>query len=317
MVALPQSKIPTVEAIDQVVHSEQERQFDRVVRGSSIGHSCERYLWYRFRWAIEPQEFNGRMLRLFDTGHVEEARMVAWLKLAGATVQEVDPETNEQWEVVAVDGHFKGHADGKVTGIKEAPVVEHLLECKTHNTKSFEQLKRNGVAASKPEHVAQMQVYMHLLGLTRAFYLAKNKDNDELYSERIRYDAAHGMALIAKAERIKEAHQAPARVSDDPEYYLCKAFNCPAYSICHGGSFSLRNCRTCLHSSPINDGQWYCQRHERELSLEDQKAGCPLHLYLPSLVPGEQVDADEKAETVTYRLRTGEIWGDGGKHEQA
>jgi len=303
--------MPTVAAIEAAVIAAEPRDFDHVVRGSSIGHPCERHLWYRFRWAHEPEQFEGRHLRLFHTGHVEEARMVAWLRMAGATVHDVDPATGEQWEVVAVDGHFKGHTDGTVEGLIEAPKTAHLLECKTHNAKSFAQLKAHGVAVSKPEHVAQMQGYMHLRGLTRAFYLAKNKETDELYSERIEYDPAHGAALMAKAERVRDASSPPARISDDPSYYLCKAFNCASYAQCHAGGFALRNCRTCLHSSPVANGGWHCDRHDRSLSIEDQHAGCPNHLYLPGLVPGKPDDADEAAETVTYVLADGKLWVDG------
>lgn len=311
MVALPQTVSPTIAAIEAAVASEAVRDFDHVVRGSSIGHPCERHLWYRFRWAHFPESFGGRKLRLFSTGHVEEARMIAWLRLAGVAIADVDPATGEQWEVVALDGHFKGHLDGIATGIVEAPVVRHLLECKTHNAKSFEQLKRHGVAIAKPEHAAQMQVYMHLQGLTRAFYLAKHKDNDELYAERISYDAAHAIALMAKAERIMSAEEAPSRISDDPEYYLCRSFACPSYGICHEPGFALRNCRTCLHAEPIINGAWRCDRHHAVLSIDDQRLGCPAHLYLPTLVPGEQIDVDEKAETVTYRLSIGSEWSDG------
>lgn len=317
MVALPQTTSPTIAAIEAAVEAAEVRDFDHVIRGSSIGHACERHLWYRFRWAHLPEAFDGRKLRLFHTGHVEEARMVAWLQQAGITVAAVDPATGEQWEVVALDGHFKGHLDGQVTGIVEAPVTPHLLECKTHNAKSFAQLKTHGVAISKPEHVAQMQVYMHLKGLTRAFYLAKHKDTDELHAERVPYDAAQAVALLAKAERIRDANHAPARISDDPNYFLCRAFDCASYGICHGGQFALRNCRTCLHSAVGSAGAWHCARHDRVLSIDDQKAGCPNHLYLPSLVPGEQIDADEKAETVTYTLADGSEWTDGPQSVQA
>lgn len=317
MVALPQAISPTIAAIEAAIEAAEPRNFDHVVRGSSIGHPCERHLWYRFRWAHQPETFDGRKLRLFHTGHAEEARMIAWLRLTGADVHAVDPATGEQWEVVALDGHFAGHLDGIVTGIVEAPVVAHLLECKTHNEKSFAQLKRHGVAVAKPEHVAQMQVYMHLKGLTRAFYLAKHKDSDELYAERVHYDAAQANALMAKAQRIRDAEATPARVSDDPGYFLCKAFGCPSYPICHDADFALRNCRTCLHAQ-IGPGGWHCARHERDLTIDDQRAGCPNHLYLPSLVPGDQVDVDEKAETVTYTLRDGREWVDGrSRHEAA
>ncbi len=311
MVALPTMASPTVAAIDEAVANTEVRQPDLVIRGSAIGHACERHLFYRYRWAHYGEAFDGRKLRLFQTGHVEEARLVAYLRLAGIEVQDVDPGTGQQWEVVALDGHFKGHLDGVAVGIVEAPATPHLLECKTHNARSFAQLVRGGVHVSHPAHVAQMQVYMHLHGLTRAFYLAKNKDTDELYAERVRYDVAAASALMAKAERVRDAAAAPAKVSEDPNYYLCAAFNCPSYPICHGGGWALRNCRTCLHSSPITGGQWQCERHGRVLSLDDQAHGCPHHLYLPSLVPGEQVDTDERAETVTYQLPDGSAFIDG------
>ncbi|TPK59090.1 oxidoreductase [Mesorhizobium sp. B2-5-1] len=317
MVALPTTISPTVAAIDAAVAANEHRDFDLVIRASSIGHPCERHLWYRFRWAHPGEQFDGRKLRLFETGNVEEDRLVAYLRLAGIEVTAVDDATGEQIEVMALDGHFAGHLDGEAVGIVEAPVVKHLLECKTHNARSFAQLLRHGVAIAKPEHVAQMQVYMGLRGLTRAFYLAKNKDTDELYAERIKFDPAKFMALMAKAERIRDANAAPARINDDPNYYLCSAFKCPSFDICHAGAFALRNCRTCLHSAVGSAGAWHCARHDRVLSVEDQKQGCPNHLYLPSLVPGDQTDADEAAETVSYVIGGGAVWVDGGdRHGQ-
>lgn len=313
MVALPQVQSPTIAAIDEAVAGAENRDFDAVIRGSAIGHPCERHLFYRFRWAAEPEQFSGRMLRLFETGNVEEDRMVAYLRMAGVTVEAVDPATGEQWEVVALDSHFKGHLDGICVGIIEAPATPHLLECKTHNARSFTQLVKHGVAVAKPEHVAQMQVYMGLKGLTRAFYLAKNKDDDTLYAERVRYDAAHFAALMAKAERVRDSNETLARISDDPDFFTCRF--CHLSTLCHRGGWALRNCRTCLHSCPGSGGAWHCARHDRVLSLSDQHHGCPHHLYLPSLVPGEQVDADERAETVTYVLRDGSVFVDGAHRE--
>jgi hypothetical protein len=40
-----------------------------------------------------------------------------------------------------------------------------------------------------------------------------------------------------------------------------------------------------------------------------QQAGCAMHLYIPDLVPGEQIDAGE--DWVSYRLRDGAEWRDG------
>lgn len=315
MVALPPAISPTVSAIDRYHEQQEAKAKPRgYIGGSSIGHPCERALWYRFRFAHTPEQFEGRMLRLFQTGHREEDRMISDLRNAGVEVFEIDPDTKQQWAVSECDGHFRGHADGVLVGVIEAPKTPHLFEAKTHNQKSFDQLVKHGVATAKPEHMAQMQVYMHLLGLTRAFYLAKNKNTDEYYAERVEYDATHAAALIAKAQRIKDANAPPARVSDNPDYFLCKAFKCPAYDICHLGEMPNRNCRTCLHSTPISGGEWHCARHEKTLALDDQLTGCPNHLYLPSLVAGEQIDADETNETVTYRMPDGRAWVDG--HER-
>ena len=311
MAALPQFRSPTIDAIEAAVLVRAERHDDAVVRGSAIGRACERHLWYRFRWVHEPEAFEPRMLRLFETGHVEEARMVGWLRMAGLDVADVDPASGEQWEVVALAGHFKGHLDGIVTGVIEAPVARHLLECKTHNAKSFAQLVKHGVSVLKPEHVAQMQAYMHLQGLSRAFYLAKNKDTDELYAERLEYDPAAGLSLLAKAERIVEAKGPLTRISDDPEFFVCRF--CHSADVCHRGAWARRNCRTCLHATPEpdGDGRWSCARHRTDLTFEAQQAGCPHHLFIPGLVPGEQIDADEIAETITYLMPDGAMWRDG------
>ncbi len=311
MVALPQHISPTVQAIEDRWQGQNETQQYCFIRGSQIGNPCERHLWYRFRWCHPPEEFSGRMLRLFNTGHREEARMIGELRSVGVDVQDVDPATGEQWQVNALDGHFRGHADGILTGVLEAPKARHLFEAKTHNEKSFKQLVENGVAVAKPEHVAQCQVYMGLLSLDRAYYLAKNKNTDELYGERIHFDPAHFAALMAKAERIRQAHEPCQRVSDNPDYFLCKAFKCPSYDICHGSDAPLRNCRTCLHSTPVANGEWHCERHKQVLTVEGQHTGCANHRYLPGLINGEQIDVNPEAETITYRLPDGSEWVDG------
>ena len=305
---------PTLDAIDRAIVGNEHSEPSPFVRCSSLG-KCERLQWYQFRWCGEPEAFEARILRIFDTGNVEEDRMVNWLQRAGIDVAPVDPKTGDQFIVSFANGHCKGHTDGEATGIIEAPVTPHLIECKTHNAKSFAQLVKHGVAISKPDHMAQMQIYMHGRGLTRAFYLAKNKDTDDLYAERVKYDPAHAMALEAKAERIATSPRPLARISDDPAFFECRF--CHLNQLCHIGAAVARNCRTCLHSSPVMDpkypGDWLCARHNRFLALDDQRAGCPNHLFIPDLIGGEQTDADEHAETVTYRMADGSTFIDGAK----
>lgn len=300
---------PTIDAIERGVEErEGQRSYPIRISPSMLGEECERKAWLSFHWAFDATPFDGKQLRRFEAGRVDEARMVAWLRLAGVNVDDMDMATGRQHSVSAMDGHFYGAIDGKATGIIEAPKTPHLVECKAINAKAFAQLKRHGVAVALPKHMAQVQVYMHLLGLTRTFYLAKNKDSDELHVERIHYDGDQAIRLMAKAERIG-ADTAPAKANEDPGGWPCSM--CDAASVCHGAAMANRNCRTCIHLSRVSRGDFFCNRHGVTVTTQSQRAGCPHHLYLPSLVDGEQVDADEAAETITYQMNNGREWIDG------
>ena len=267
---------------------------------SIIGHHCERYLWMVFRLAGREQ-FDGRMLRLFDRGQREEATFVAELRGIGCEVHDVMPD-GSQFGVSSLGGHFKGHMDGAVLGIPEAPETWHVLEFKTHSAKSFKELEAKGVTEAKPMHYAQVQIYMMLTGMTRALYLAVNKDNDAIYQERIEYHADHAKALLDRAERVIYSPEPPLRLSEDPSWYQCKF--CHFHAQCHGTAAPDVNCRTCAHSTPERDGTWTCERHNlRSVPFEKQLEGCQSHRHFPHLLASwaEVVDANTDTNWIQYR----------------
>lgn len=315
MAALPKPQAPTqtVQAIYSWWEGKQEKP-RAYLGGSAIGQECERRLWYGFRWATNGETFEGRMKRLFDRGHREEHTFVAELRGIGCTVHDIDPSSGQQFRFKAVAGHFGGGIDGVALGVPEAPKTWHLVEFKTHNDKSFSALLKQGVEASKPEHYAQMQVYMHLAQLERALYLAVNKNDDSLYSERVRYDEAAAQALMAKAERVIYAPEPLPRLSEDPAFYKCKM--CPMAAVCHGERLPPRSCRTCLHATPAKDGDgtWTCAKYGgAEIPLDAQREGCDSHLYIPALLQkwGEAVDANEDDNWVEYRAADGLVFRNG------
>jgi hypothetical protein len=216
----------TKAAIDR--YHEQRIESPRHHLGASqIGHPCRRYLWLSFRWAIKPH-FPGRILRLFRRGHHEENWIVEDLKAIGMDVLPLNPDTGRQFGFK--DGHFGGSFDGMIlSGVPEAPSKPHLLECKTHALKSFKHLAENGVEKSKPVHYAQMQVYMSRANVDRALYVAVCKDNDEIYTERVKLKNTEAEKLEAKAQDIIASDRMPEPLSADPSYYLCKL--CPAHGI--------------------------------------------------------------------------------------
>lgn len=265
---------------------------------SQIGKPCDRALWYQFRWATRP-EFEGRMLRLFETGQLQEARLVADLRAIGVEVYDTDPETGRQFQVSEVGGHFGGSMDGCGRGFEESSAW-HVLEFKTSNAKKFAELKKKGVEAAQPVHYAQMQTYMHLTGMRRAYYLAVCKDTDEIHGERVRYQADFAKRLIERARYIVTSPEPPAQISDDPENFQCRW--CDHRAICHEARIPEVSCRTCVHATPETDGdrRWSCALWKKDLTLAEQMEGCSQHLFIPALLPWKVVDADPEVNSITY-----------------
>ncbi len=302
MAVLPDPPTPTLTAIYAAYEADAEDGLRPHLGASLIGKSCERALWYDFRW-ITPARFPGRILRLFETGQLEETRLVRNLRRTGATVLEVDPETGRQWRVAAPGGHFGGSLDAVAIGLLEAPRTWHVVEFKTHSAKSFRELESKGVADAKPQHWAQMQIYMHLTGITRAMYVAVCKDTDEIHIERVHADRDAAERLLAKAGRVIAAARPPARLSDDPTWWECRF--CDHHAVCHDGAPAEVTCRSCLHATPV-DGGWHCARFDHALDQATQRHACPRHLFIPDLVPGEVADAGD--DHVVYRMADGSQW---------
>lgn len=311
MALLPQPTSATVAAIYDAYEAQQSDGFRVHLGASIIGKTCDRAVWFDFRWVTRAHH-SGRILRLFETGQREEARFVRNLRSIGVTVLEVDPETGRQFRVSAHHGHFGGSLDGIALGLPDAPKTWHVLEFKTHSAKSFAQLTAKGVAASKPQHVAQMQVYMRLMELTRALYLAVCKDTDALHAERIEADPEAGERLIARAGRIIDAARPPSRVSEDPAWFECRL--CPHHGVCHGEAAPVKTCRSCLHATPGKDG-WHCARHDQPLGAAQQRTGCRYHLFIPDLIPGDVIAVED--DRVTYRLADGAVWVNEARAQEA
>lgn len=265
--------------------------------GSQIGGPCDRALFYQFRHA-DRAVFDGRMLRLFETGDREEGRIVANLRAVGMTVWDRDPDTGKQIRFTDCGGHFALSLDGVVEGVPESK-VPHTAEFKTASDKNFRAIKSKGIEAAKPVYWAQAQVGMHKSGLTRCLFIVVNKNTDELYIERIRYDPAIGMKLIARAASIIFAEQPPARISTDPAYFECKW--CTFQNVCHKGKIPEINCRTCAHATPEKDGDgaWSCSKGNAFGTV------CSGHIFNPYMMPWEIDDAGP--DWVQYVTGEGEV----------
>ncbi|NTF69404.1 oxidoreductase [Rhizobium rhizogenes] len=305
MAPIPRPESSTVRAI-YAAYESVATSWDSL--GISVGEAndpCDRSLWYAFRWCTPLEKHHGRQLRLFETGNIEEERLVEDLRRIGVDIY------GQQDRIRLVGAHVRGKCDGKAMGVPEAPKTEHLVEFKSSNAKGMKSIMKDGCKVAKPLYYGQCQLGMHAFGLSRCLYLVSCKDDDMLYAERIEYDAEFCLRLLARLERIINSPAPPSRISEDPEFFGCMF--CKHKPVCHSREWSRVTCRSCLHSTPEmgGDGHWSCARWSKPISFDEQKAGCPAHLHIPALVPGEQIDVDEENETITYRLTTGKTWIDG------
>lgn len=271
----------TAERIDHILEVYQGAGFRKHLGASIIGKECSRALWYTFRWALRAN-FKGRILRLFNRGHREEEALADFMRKAGIHVLTADPKTGKQFRIEDHDGHFGGSMDAKLYDTPELPKQWLLGEFKTHGEKSFKKIKAQGIKKAKPEYWAQAQIYMAYDELPACLHFNVNKNTDELYVEYIEPEEELVERMIDKAHKIIFSEIPPARIPNaSPAWFICRW--CDFKEVCHNGAPKTRNCRTCVSSSPVEDGKWFCGKFHVHLDYHAQLRGCQEFKEIPEL----------------------------------
>ena len=281
---IPQPK--TIANLIDEQHEKRQEQPRGHMGASLLGHPCERYLWLNFRWVVS-EKFKGRILRLFRRGQNEEATIISDLRAISIDVRGAQTQVN-------FDAFVSGSADGvALSGVPESPNKPHVLEFKTHSLKSFNDVVKKGVEASKYQHFVQMQVYMLGLKIDRALYVAICKDNDEMYTERVRLDKDLAQKYVERGRRIALDDRMPPPLSTDPTWFECKF--CPAHAFCHKAETPKTfGCRSCAHATPKEDSTWRCEKHKADkIPIEFQRKGCEQGVIHPDTVPWRYTDQED------------------------
>jgi hypothetical protein len=289
-------QIPELDQIQQLIdqHHEEQQEPPRPHLGASmLGHPCDRWLWLSFRWAV-VEKFSGRMLRLFRRGQNEEQQIINDLRAIGLDVR--TPSSGQSR--VDFGCHVSGSIDARIeAGVPGAVKTHHVAEFKTHSLKSFNEVKAKGVKEAKPMHWAQMQLYMLGTELNRALYVAVCKDDDRIYTERVRLDLPAAQKLVERGHRITQSDRMPEPISTNPTWYECKF--CPAHEFCHKSKLTKEvNCRTCAHASALPDSTWHCARWDDLIPVEAQREGCESHVLHPDMVPWERRESASEWQAV-------------------
>lgn len=280
----------------------EEEPFRSHMGASLIGRECARFVWLSWHWAYKTM-FDARMLRLFNRGHMEEARFLAMLAMIGVKVANQD-ENGKQYRISSAGGHFGGSGDGMSFGLPDLkPGTIALLEFKTHGTKSFTKLAGSswtnyvdelvagreghfngkGVKEAKPEHYVQMQCYMKKMGYPVCLYAAVCKETDAVYMELVPLDDATAERYLDLAERLVVSEEPPRRIGNSPGFYGCKF--CDMRLVCHKIVPPAKNCRTCVHAVPImGNGEWGCKKDGTVIPKAKQFIGCTEYTVNPRII---------------------------------
>lgn len=195
---------------------------------SRLGASCERALQYEYADApVDPgREISGRLLRIFERGHVNEDCMVDWLRDAGFDLR-TRSASGEQFGFAALDGRLQGHADGVIVGGPKGFAYPALWENKCLGSKAWRELEKNGLAVAKPVYAAQVAIYQAYLDLYEhpALFTAVNADTMEIHTELVPFDAALAQRMSDRAVKLiaaTEAGELLPRSFSDSTHFECR-----------------------------------------------------------------------------------------------
>ena len=175
---------------------------------------------------IPGRDFSGRVLRIFEVGHVLEDLAIRWFRLIGFDLY-TRKAHGGQFGFSVADGRLQGHIDGVIVGGPEGFAYPALWECKCLGNKSWSDLDKKGLTLSKPVYAAQVAIYQAYLELHEhpAIFTAINADTMEIYTELVPFDAALAQRMSDRAVKVitaTEAGELLPRAFNDPTHFECR-----------------------------------------------------------------------------------------------
>lgn len=204
------------------VQSRDDRQTRDYIGASGIGAECLRQIWYEFK-GTQAEAVPTKIRRTWAIGRHLESLILDWLSQIGIEIQ-------RSWIELVADEmpYFKGHVDS-VWMKKGMPFA--LLEIKTAKDASFNIFIKKGLRTWNPQYYAQIQSYMGMSGIHKAYIMVLNKDSSDLADELVEFDPAFYETLKNKAKMIANANVAPPKINGSPLWYQCKM--CKFNKVCH------------------------------------------------------------------------------------
>lgn len=204
---------------------------------SRLGAPCARQLQFEYLKAPRDPgaEIDGRLARIFERGHRTEEMVAGWLAAAAFDLRTAARD-GSQFGFATAGGRIRGHIDGAIVhapadlgGFAPTLAAPALWECKALNARSWTDLVRRRLRASKPAYAGQVALYQAYMDLTEtpALFTAVNADTMQLHFELVPFDAELAQRLSDRGVTILAACDARewlpprARDRDHPECLRC------------------------------------------------------------------------------------------------
>src|SRR5258708_6850895 len=171
------SAAPISVAINDAIEAAEppEENSRQYLGASAVGSECLRKV--QFDWMCDPVHSN-RTRDIFRRGHLLEELTRQHLIRAGFTFA-----PDDRLSFSAVDGLFRGHADGIIVAGPVLPDVGYpaVWEHKALGDKGWKALERDGLEKVYPGYAAQMWLYQAYLDVTEhpAIFTAVNANTCE------------------------------------------------------------------------------------------------------------------------------------------
>ena len=280
-------KDPVLTAADAEFARRENSRRRRMYLGMSGGGKCPRAQWYGWLWASGDEEIDAAGLKRIADGYAGEDIAAARIQAAADVILLTrDPETGEQFAVEDADGHVAGHMDGVVSNHATAPKTAHVWESKVTNEKNLARFRKikNEVGEKAAlrewnfEYWVQAQLYMLHGGYKRHWTVVSSPGCRDWDSCRTEIDRDQAEYYAERMRRfVENVDELPERVSDSPTAFVCRW--CSHSEVCHDGAAVEVNCRTCRFSSPVAGPNWHCSQWDKDLTADEQIAGCERHEF--------------------------------------
>lgn len=192
---------------EETKHTHAKRSF-----WASDARKCLRKIYYSFKHSDEAEEFETRILRVFQNGNDVHERLAKYLEKAGVLEA-------EEVELPKNDYKISGRVDAM---LKDGTLVE------------FKSINVRSMAKPIPEHVGQLQLYLFLMGDTlkgkrKGSLIYECKPNQKIFEFEMELDMDIINEILDGFDKVDVALKAECPPERDPSlnkrFYPCKYCN--------------------------------------------------------------------------------------------